>query len=107
MDRSAPTSSTTVGNNNNNTTFGNNNNNSGNTTYNIGPVDEKLELLQWLSPLESQSRHQDLRAGRFDGVGDWLLQTAEFQEWRGNEGGADSAVLFCFGEPGVGKTYLR
>ena len=108
MDRSASTSSTTIGSNNNNKTFGNNNINSGNiTTYNIGPADEKSKLLQWLSPLESQNRHQDVRAGRFDGVGEWLLQTTEFREWRGNEGGADRAVLFCSGEPGVGKTYLR
>ena len=93
--------------------FGNNNTESGNIshsfnkTYIVGPADEKSELLHWLSPLEPQNRHQDVRAGRFNGVGDWLLQTAEFQEWRGNEGGADRAVLFCSGEPGVGKTHLR
>jgi len=71
------------------------------------PADEKGELLQWLSPLEPQNRHQDLRADRFDDVGDWLLRTNEFQEWRSSEGGADKAVLFCSGGPGVGKTYLR
>ena len=94
--------------------FGDGNKNSGNTSYShntiyniVGPIDEKSELLQWLSPLEPQNRHQDVRAGRFDGVGEWLLQTTEFRGWRGNEGGANRAVLFCSGEPGVGKTYLR
>ena len=47
-----------------------------------------------------------MRTDRFDGVGDWLLETSEFQEWRSSEDGADKAVLFCSGNPGVGKTYL-
>ena len=71
------------------------------------PLDEKQELLQWLSPLEPQTRHEDVRTDRFDDVGSWLLQKKEFQEWRSSEGGTDRAVLFCSGEPGVGKTYLR
>ena len=93
--------------------FGDNNTDSGNIsnsfnkTYIGNAADEKAELLHWLSPLEPQNRHQDVRAGRFDGVGNWLLQTNEFWEWRDREGGADNAVLFCSGEPGVGKTHLR
>jgi len=61
----------------------------------------------WLSPLEPKNRHQGLRTDRFGGVGDWLLETSGFREWRGGQGGADKAVLFCSGDPGVGKTYLR
>jgi len=95
--------------------FGDNNSGAGNisdsfnnnNTFIVNSADEKSELLQWLSPLASQDRHQDVRAGRFDGVGDWLLHTNEFREWRGSEAGAGRAVLFCSGEPGVGKTYLR
>ena len=63
--------------------------------------------MRWLSPLEPNKRYQGVRMDRFDGVGDWLLDTREFREWRGSEGGADEAVLFCSGNPGVGKTYLR
>ena len=37
---------------------------------------------------------------------DWLLETGESREWRGSENGADKAVLFCSGNPVVGKTYL-
>ena len=63
--------------------------------------------MRWLSPLEPKIRHQGGRGDRFDGVGDWVLETSEFQEGRGGEGGANKAVLFCSGDPGVGKTYLR
>jgi len=70
-------------------------------------ADENPEIMQWLSPLDPRGRHQDVRTDRLGGVGDWLLETKEFREWRSDEGGADKAVLFCSGDPGVGKTYLR
>ena len=63
--------------------------------------------MRWLSPLEPNHRHQGVRNERFDGVGGWLLETSDFREWRGGSGGADKAVLFCSGGPGVGKTHLR
>jgi len=69
--------------------------------------DEDAQIMRWLSPLEPNNRHQSVRTSRFGGVGDWLLETSEFREWRGGEGEADRAVLFCSGNPGVGKTYLR
>jgi len=81
-----------------------------NTTVNNTTVyepDEDAKIMEWLSPLEPGNRHRSVRTGRFDGVGDWLLGATEFQEWRGCDGGADKAVLFCSGGPGVGKTYLR
>jgi len=83
--------------------------NSHNNIVNVNKVtaDENPEIMQWLSPLDPRGRHQDVRTDRLDGVGNWLLETNEFREWRSNEGGADKAVLFCYGNPGVGKTYLR
>jgi len=69
--------------------------------------DEDAKVMRWLSPLEPNNRHQGVRTDRFQGVGDWFLETSEFREWRDSEGGADKAVLFCSGNPGVGKTYLR
>ena len=63
--------------------------------------------MRWLSPLEPGNRHHGVRSNRFEGVGNWLLETSEFRKWRGGASGADQAVLFCFGNPGVGKTYLR
>ena len=68
---------------------------------------EDAQIMHWLSPLEPNKRPQGVQTDRFDGVGDWLLETEEFREWRGNEDGADKTVLFCSGNPGVGKTYLR
>ena len=62
--------------------------------------------MRWLSPLEPNNRHQGVRTYRFDGVTDWFLETSEFREWRGSEGGGDEAVLFSSGNSGVGKTYL-
>jgi len=78
-------------------------------TFNVNNTiaDENPEIMKWLSPLDPRGRHHDVRTDRVDGVGNWLLGTGEFQQWRGNGGGADKAVLFCSGNPGVGKTYLR
>jgi len=69
--------------------------------------DEDAQIMRRLSPLEPNNRHQGVRTDRLGGVGDWLLETSEFRKWRWGEGGADEAVLFCSGNPGVGKTYLR
>ena len=91
--------------------FGDGNANCGNiinsnfNTFNLS--NEDAEIMHWLSPLEPSNRHQTVRADRFEGVGDWLLETSEFREWRSGEDGVDKAVLFCSGNPGVGKTYLR
>ena len=63
--------------------------------------------MRWLSPLEPENIHHGVRTDRHEGAGDWLLGTKEFREWRRGEGGADRAVLFCSGDPGVGKIYLR
>src|SRR5437588_12212272 len=77
-----------------------------NTTININNVvaNENPEIMQWLSPLDARGRHHDVRTGRLDGVGSWHLETNEFREWRSSQGGADEAILFCYGNPGVGKT---
>ena len=69
--------------------------------------DKDAEIMRWLSPLEPNNRHRDVRSDRFDGVAEWLLETKEFREWRSGDCGADNAVLFGSGNPGVGKTFLR
>ena len=89
---------------------GDGNTHSGNITNinnNVYKSDEDAQIMRWLSSLEPNNRHQGVRNERFDGVGDWLLDTSEFREWRDSEDGADKTVLFCSGNPGVGKTYLR
>jgi len=70
---------------------------------------DRSQLLTWLSPLEPRLRHRDIQERRFDNVGEWLMQTEEFRSWnnRSGEGEGDNAVLFCYGDPGVGKTFIR
>jgi len=81
-----------------------------NTTY-INPTvaDDRPDILAWLSPVDPKLRHQDIRDGRIKSVGEWVLQTEEFRAWSAisEDGKSDKAVLFCYGNPGVGKTYIR
>ena len=74
---------------------------------NTGISDEDNRIRAWLSPLNPEYRHQDVRANRLDGMGNWVLETNEFREWSSGEDGYRGRVLFCSGGPGVGKTYLR
>ena len=69
--------------------------------------DEKRQILEWLSPMAPRERHQAVRDSRMDGVGTWLLGTSEFEKWHTTGDQAVNPVLFCHGDPGVGKTYLR
>lgn len=75
-------------------------------SFNIYNSDQDAQIMRWLSPLELKQRHQGVRTDRLDSVGRWLWGTREWREWR-NGDGADRAILFCSGSPGVGKTYLR
>ena len=72
-------------------------------------ADDRPNILAWLSPLDPKLRHQDIGDRRVENVGEWLLQTGEFKSWcAGGEGSeSDDAVLFCYGNPGAGKTFIR
>ena len=61
------------------------------------------------SPLDPRTRHDDIRAHRVEHVGEWLLQTEEYQDWFNGIriGEPGNSTLFCYGDPGVGKTYTR
>ena len=93
----------------NNSTNFSDNNNSFNVQNNYSVVDDRSQLLAWLSPLEPRLRHQDIRERRISNVGGWLMQTEEFRSWHGSrgEGAGDKEVLYCYGAPGVGKTFIR
>ena len=81
-----------------------------NTIYNnTTGADDKPNILAWLSPLEPNLGHQGIREQRVEKVGEWLLKTHEFGSWQASSGGdeSDSAVLFCYGDQGVGKTFIR
>ena len=73
----------------------------------ISVSDEKRQILEWLSPMAPRERHQAVREGRMDGVGNRLLHTIGFEKWQTSAGQNVNPVLFYYGDPGVGKTYLR
>jgi len=100
----------TTGSQNHNTNSLNNNTHSFNTNNtNITVTDDRAEILTWLSPLEPRKRHYDLQERRVANVGHWVMQTEEFCSWmsRDDQGGLQNATIFCSGNPGVGKTYIR
>src|SRR5947209_20043927 len=93
-------------------TIKDNNNSFNNTNYvwnSYTVTDDRSQLLTWLSPLEPRLRHRDIQECRVDNVGGGLMQTEEFRGWyeRSGEGEGDNEVLFCSGDPGAGKTFIR
>jgi len=76
---------------------------------NITAAEDQSKILAWLSPLNPGVWHQDIRNSRIENVGGWVLETEEFRSWyTGSRGSAsDNAVLFCYGDPGAGKTFIR
>ena len=87
----------------------NHNINSFNVSNHFSVADERSNILAWLSPLDPKSRHQDIQERRVENIGEWLLQTEEFRRWCAGSGSdeSDKGVLFCYGNPGVGKTYNK
>ena len=85
--------------------------NSYNTTVwnNCTAADCQCQILTWLSTLEPRLRHKDIQESRAEDVGEWMFKTEEFKRWYASSGRSksDSAVLFCYGDPGVGKTFIR
>ena len=92
-----------------NTTNSHNITTTNNTVSNYYTVGDDLSpLLTWLSPLDPGLRHSDIQERRVGNVGEWLMETKKFRRWcRLGGGGEDKAVLFCYGNPGVGKTFIR
>ncbi|RPA90518.1 hypothetical protein L873DRAFT_433580 [Choiromyces venosus 120613-1] len=65
-------------------------------SYNVTSItDEKSTVLQWLSPLEPQKRHQGVSNRRLGGTGHWFLETAEFQKWCKAEDGSLVIDTLC------------
>ncbi|RYP06973.1 hypothetical protein DL765_009292 [Monosporascus sp. GIB2] len=63
---------------------------------------EHKKILDWLTPIDYALRQNDYIGRRERGTGQWLLDSAEFQEWLKRSG----QTLFCPGIPGAGKTIL-
>ena len=80
-----------------------------NTVNNVNAADERSNILAWLSPLEPRLQHKDIQDRRVKNIGEWVLETEAFKSWYAGSGEneSDNAVLFCYGDPGVGKTFIR
>ena len=92
-----------------NSTNSYNNTTTSNVWNNCTVTEDLSPLLTWLSPLDPGLRHSDIQERRVSDVGEWLMGTEKFGRWCGLDGGRkdDEAVLFCYGNPGVGKTFIR
>ena len=77
--------------------------------HNWTVANDQTQILTWLSPLEPKLRHKDIQERRVENIGGWVLETEAFKSWHASSGGSGSenAVLFCYGNPGVGKTFIR
>ena len=64
--------------------------------------EEDLNILKWLTPIDYTTHQSDYINRRQPGTGQWLLDSAEYQEWLKTPG----KTLFCPGIPGAGKTIL-
>lgn len=68
------------------------------------PDDQRLRvMLEWLDAPDPSAPHNMVRKGRTEGTGAWLLQVAEFKEWRDS---VKMAILWMHGIPGCGKSVL-
>jgi hypothetical protein len=74
-------------------------------TIKIARVLEKI--IQWISPLENQKRHQDICLKRLANTGDWFIEPATFQKWRDSEGPEAKKILCCYAIPGAGKAFIK
>ena len=59
-------------------------------------------ILNWLTPIDYAPQQSDYIRRRQAGTGQWLLDSAEYQEWLKT----NKQTLFCPGIPGAGKTIL-
>ena len=64
--------------------------------------DERLKLLDWITPLNFPAQQSALLSRRQEGTGQWLFQSPEFNTWMNKPG----ETLLCKGIPGAGKTML-
>lgn len=66
-------------------------------------MQERLDILNWLSTIDHAAHQNDAFAKHQPGTGQWLLDSPTFKEWKA---AAESEELFCPGMPGAGKTVL-
>lgn len=63
---------------------------------------ERQTILDWLTHVDYASQQSDFINRRQAGTGQWLLTSAEYQDWLSTK----NETLYCPGIPGAGKTIL-
>ncbi|KAF8206616.1 ankyrin repeat-containing domain protein [Mycena galopus ATCC 62051] len=63
---------------------------------------QRIDFLNWLSPINFFTRQEDIFQVRQKGTGEWLLAHPRFQEWKSGF----RRTLWCRGTPGAGKTVI-
>ncbi|KAF5243724.1 hypothetical protein FAUST_2719 [Fusarium austroamericanum] len=63
---------------------------------------QHLEILEWLTPIDYSSVHNDTIKTRQPGTCQWFLDSEKYQAWFE----ASKQTMFCQGIPGAGKTIL-
>lgn len=61
---------------------------------------ERLDILNWLTPIDYGLQQSDILKRRQPETGQWLLASEEYQSWLNSQ----NRILFCPGIPGAGKT---
>ncbi|KAJ5873180.1 hypothetical protein N7455_003723 [Penicillium solitum] len=68
---------------------------------------DRLDLVKWLSPINSAAKQADTLKLRHKGTGRWFLETDEFSKWFNQaQKQRERRTLFCQGAPGTGKTLM-
>ena len=66
-------------------------------------VTERLDILQWLSPVPYKKHHEQTRKDILSSTGSWLLREQQFLDWRVSSA---SSIMWLHGLPGSGKSKL-
>lgn len=66
--------------------------------------DRSSKVLEWLSPLDPQRKHDEIRSRRMQNSGLWLLESTEYETWCNDNN--SPRILWCRGIPGAGKTII-
>ncbi|KAI0439402.1 hypothetical protein F4803DRAFT_47018 [Xylaria telfairii] len=64
---------------------------------------ERIEMLEWISPIQYGRHHDRVKEDRTVDTCKWLLEHYKFREW---EESSLSTILWLQGSPGAGKTFL-
>ncbi|RQM05139.1 hypothetical protein DH86_00003148, partial [Scytalidium sp. 3C] len=64
----------------------------------------RINILDWISKLDHNLKHNFVRLPRVEGSGGWLLERKEYVSWK--DGDAGSNILWCHGIQGSGKSVL-